>query len=262
MLGKPALLSVLLLLAGCFAHPGHPVTSTPVVATDPSGDGPATSSEMARTLAYLQAHPVWREDHPGLVQLPAVERDIVRHFRGRTALGPLRNVAAFGVHGPSPLPPAAMADLLLDGEAERLALAATTFRDVTATCSLPPGPSAAFRVEFLDRGVAPFTFDFRFTFRVDRRDVGGGSLLLRYLALPTGDAEGVTLYRGACLIEPDGTGCRVTEYLILGTGFAVPFFLRKTARAGSLRVFQDRARALWTRARWRAAGTDPLLEGR
>lgn len=248
-------------LSGCFGHPAHPVTSTPSPPAQGAIAGaPARGGDMARALLFVRQHAVWKGEHPGLVFLPHVERDVVNHFRGRTPLGPLRTVAAFGIHGPSPLTPEAMADLLLDDEAERLALAASTFRTIPEPTPPSAADRTAFRVEFLDRGAGPFTFDFRFTIGVERRDVGDGSLLLRYLALPTGDAEGVTLYRGACLIEKDGEGSRVTEYLVVGTSFAVPFFLARAARAASLRMFQDRAQALWTRARWRKAGTDPLMK--
>ena len=72
----------------------------------------------------------------------------------------------------------------------------------------------------------------------------------------------MTLYRAVSLLEPAPGGCQVTELIILGTDFTVPFFLRGIARRGSLKLFQDRVHALWTRARWRAEGVDPLQSPR
>ena len=50
------------------------------------------------------------------------------------------------------------------------------------------------------------------------------------------------------LIEPEGAGCRLTEFLILGTDISVPFFLYGTLRKKSLQIFYDRAEDLWKHA--------------
>jgi hypothetical protein len=96
----------------------------------------------------------------------------------------------------------------------------------------------------LDRGKGPFRWDFRWTFRVVREDLGRGGVLLRYDLLPAPAPERVAVFQGAAVLEPDGDGARITEAVVLGTDVSLPFFLVGPAREGVADMLEIRAKRL------------------
>lgn len=188
---------------------------------------------------------------PRLVMLPGLERAALRCH------GPsdrVRGAAAFGFCAHFALPPRRAADLYLETEAQRRALAADHVSLEVVEYDAGGFSLRRFRVEMLRRGKGPFRFNFRFTMRTERWDLPDGTVLMRHDRYPYPPAEHVTYYRGAALFEPDGTGSRITEFLVLGTDIAVPFFLAGVLRKGSVDVFRNRASALWEQMQTRAAG--------
>ena len=88
----------------------------------------------------------------------------------------------------------------------------------------------------------------RFTFVTERWDLPGGTVILRHDLCANPRPEHVPLYRGVTLIEPEGPGSRVTEFLVMGTDIRVPFFLRGILRKKSIELFVSRVRTLWREA--------------
>ena len=164
--------------------------------------------------------------------------------------GRVRSAVAVVAVGRVPLPPAQMADLIMDPEVERQVLGANTFRPLGATYRLPGARRERFAVEILRVGAGPIRVDLRFTVVAERRDTADGRVLLRYDPDTEPRPEHVTLYRGGCLLEPDAGGTRVTEILIVGTDVSVPFFLESSLRQLARATLKDRVTNLWIRA-WR-----------
>jgi len=270
------LAGVALLLSACHARPDHPVLSTalapspPVEAAADAPEPPPPSGAAARAALFagmpeidaalraLAARPSPPGAPPRIVELPALEREVLRTRGGAAALGPIRLVTAFGSSGRAPLPPSRMADLALDPEAERFALAADAVREIGREIDLPGVSRRRFWTEMRQRAYGPFRTDFRFASTAERWDLPDGTVLLRQDSWPVRERRGVTLYRGGAVLEPDGAGSRVTEVTVVGVDVAVPFFLVGAARRDSLGVSQNRLIALWTRAQWRLEGRDPL----
>jgi hypothetical protein len=266
-LALPGLL--LPLLAGCFARPDHPVaTSGPAHApaapftgqAEPPPEPAALDLAGAKEalfrgledatgpLTWLRQRTTPPGTPPRLEVLSRMERAVLQRWTSGTPLGAVRAVAALGVSAHAPLPPGAMADLMLSAAVERQALGADVFRLERVEHRVPGHLRQVYRVEMLDRGEAIFTYDFRFSTVMERWDLPDGHVLLRYDPLPEPRPEHVTLYRGACLIEPAGAGSILTEFLILGTDVSVPFFLEGKLRGMSVAVFQRRVDTLWRTA--------------
>jgi hypothetical protein len=96
----------------------------------------------------------------------------------------------------------------------------------------------------LDMGEKPFTYDFRFALEARREARPGGRLLVRYDLLAAPAPERVSLVFGAAVLEPDGTGTRVSEVLAIGSPVTTPFFLKGKARAAVERILSTRANRL------------------
>ncbi len=60
--------------------------------------------------------------------------------------------------------------------------------------------------------------------------------------------EHVTLFRGGCLLEPEGSGTRVTEILIIGTDIQLLPFLQGEFTKLVLKTMGDRVKHVWSRA--------------
>jgi hypothetical protein len=137
----------------------------------------------------------------------------------------VRTLYAFVAICRADVPPAALADAILDAARERRSLDADvlTERSVERRSGVE---RRTFAAQLLRMGEGPFRFDFRWEFSVDRRDRPDGTVLLRYdLSPPSLRTEHVAQFRGAAMLAPDGTGTRWTEVLLVGSDLAAPFFL-------------------------------------
>ncbi|MHC5011754.1 MAG: hypothetical protein ACYTG6_12550, partial [Planctomycetota bacterium] len=258
-----ALLCPLAAASGCLARPDHPVThsaiSAPAVSPaaaqvpeppPPAGPGArralfAGFADVDGPLAFLRGRGSPPGGIPRLQRLARMEQSVRQRTRHGTALGRVRHVSACGFSGYAPLPPRAMADIIGSPVAERHALGAETFRPAGIAYALPDFARRLYRVELLNRGEGPFRFDLRFTTALERWDLADGSVLFRYDPLPVPVPEHITLYRGACQIEAAPGGCRVTEFLVLGTDISVPFFLEGSMRELVYDTFEIRITRLW-----------------
>lgn len=257
------------LLAGCTGGRGHPVRrSLPMLSAaevrslgmyaleepaDPVGADAeaflfAHLAGVLRTLHGLRAQPVADPRRPVLAVLPAVERSVARRYAAGGFGGPVKLVGALGVAGRIPIPPKAMADMMMDAAVEQQVLAADSFRNVGAEYVTPVARRQRYQVEFRRIGTALWVYDLRFTFVCERRDLPDGRVLLRYDPRSQPRPKHVTLWRGGCILEPDGAGSRVSEILILGTDISLPPFLVGAMRKMVHKKLADRARALWQRA--------------
>jgi hypothetical protein len=96
----------------------------------------------------------------------------------------------------------------------------------------------------LDRGKGPFRYDFRWTFRISRIDLPGGSVLLRYDLEPHPIPERVSFFQGAAVIEPHAGGTRISEVVALGSDLSLPFFLVGQGRKGVRDILAIRAKRI------------------
>jgi hypothetical protein len=262
-----ALIALASVVCGCRAHPRHPVVAaltspaatravaerSPLMAAP---DGAAARAELLRgfddaknVFQRLGARASTAGAAPRLYMLPNLERAAYqRQARGRSRTRPVkvvRNAAAVGYSAHFPAPPRAVADLILDPQAETRALGADRFALVGVDFDVPGATRRRFRVEMLRRGEGPFRFNLRFTFVTERWDLPDGSVVMRHDLCGDQPAEHVTVYQGASLIVPEGSGSRVTEFLVTGTDISVPFFLRSRLRKKSVELFGSRVRTLW-----------------
>jgi hypothetical protein len=259
-----ALAGMLLLAAGCRGRVAHPVfasvTSAPTPAraaeehlpepVPPAGRAAAEAlfqgwEDVAAPIALLQREPSPPGVVPALRDLADMQRAVERRYRRGGPLGRVRYVAAYGFSGHAPLPPARMAELLMNPAVERHALAADMFAPLGTEVEGPGVSRRRFRIEMLRRGEGPVRFDFRVTTALERWDLPDGVVLLRYDPLPDPPPERITLYRGACVLKPHPSGCEVTEFLVLGTDVGVPFFLEGRLRSLTRDLFQGRVERLW-----------------
>jgi hypothetical protein len=199
-------------------------------------------------LAAVRAMPQPDPRAPVLVEIPNLEAAVVRRHRGHGYGGPVRLVGALGVVGHVPLRPAEMAAMMQDEVVEKQILAADVFSRIGTEYVLRGSRRDRYRAEFLRIGDAFWIYDLRFTFSCERVDVADGRVLLRYDPRVVPAPEHVTLWRGLCLLEPEGTGTRVTEILIIGTDLNLPFFLVPEMRRIVRKRLADRAQNLWIRA--------------
>lgn len=251
---------LLLSLSGCAARIDHVGAGPPPVV--PAASEPAApDGRQARLVFFLdmadalgplddlrrRAPPAGSP--PWVGPLPDVERAVLARRRGPGPFGPVLQAAAVGTAGRVPLSPRAMADLLLDPEVERQVLAADEFRLLRTAFEVPGALRRSYQAEMRNMGHAPFQATLRFATDGERWDLADGSVLLRYDLKFVPRPEHVTLWRGACVIEPDPAGALVTEFLVLGTDLRVPFFLEASLRALSLETLENRAVNLFRRAR-------------
>ena len=201
-------------------------------------------------LRFLAAHPSPPDAEPQVVQLPRIESAVLRRYaRGGPIGGAIREAIAVGFSIRLPIPARRAADLLLDPAFEKDALDADRFETLQVEFDVAGASRRRARVELLNRGQGPIRVDLRFTSLTERWDLPDGSVIMRHDPYPDPPPEHVTLYRGATWIVPEGTGSRVTEFLVMGTDIRVPFFLRGLLRGQSVGVFRIRAIRLWRKAR-------------
>lgn len=264
----PALLALALTNTACRGRAGHPVLGTlrsaapaQVVAAERASEPGPPQGVLARTmlflgwqdaetpLRYLAAHPSPPGVEPQVVQLTRLERAVRRRYaRGAPTGGVIREAIAVGFSIWLPISPHRAADLLLDPAFEKDALDADRFETLQIEFEVAGASRRRARVELLNRGKGPIRVDLRFTSLTERWDLPDGSVIMRHDPYPTPPPEHVTLYRGATWIVPEGTGSRVTEFVVMGTDISVPFFLRGVLRSQSVNVFRIRAIRLWRRA--------------
>jgi len=272
----PALvLAASLLAAGCRAFPGHPVLASqprlegearPVRAEAPEPDDVADEDVAATVfrglegvlipLSRLLRTEVPRGPTPRILRLASMERAVQQRYRRGGPGGPVRSVAVMAVVGQVPIPPEETADLLEDPEVERAALAADALWQVGEEYALPRTRRVRYRAFLLRRGAGPIRYDLRFSFAMERAATADGSICLRYDPDLVPRPEHVTLFRGGCLLEPDGTGTRIAEILILGTDIRLLPILQGELEELVLETMRDRARSLWARA-WAATAARP-----
>jgi hypothetical protein len=205
-------------------------------------------SDVETPLARLRARATPPGVLPVLVPFPDIERVVEERFARGTAAGSVREPMVVGFSAHAPLPPDGMADLLVDAEVEKAAFGADTFRPVRLLYATARSSRRVIVVEMLRVGEGPARFDFRFALALERVDLADGTVLLRYDPVPWEGTQHVTLFRGACTIEPAGSGSLVTELMIFGSDVSLPFFLRGKLRDMAYRTFHDRAERVWRRA--------------
>lgn len=204
---------------------------------------------LLATIERLRSVQVVDPRQPRLAQLPKLESAVARRYAGGGFGGRVRMVGAMGVAGRVPLPPKTMADMMMNAAVEKQVLAANVFRHVGADYVLPGARRHRYHVEFHRIGEALWVYNLRFTFAAERRDLADGRVLLRYDPRTVPKPEHVTLWRGGCLLEPDGAGgSRISEVLILGTDISLPPFLVGAMRNMVRKKLADRAKNLWVRA--------------
>lgn len=273
---RPLLASLLLpglvaigVIAGCSTFPGHPVLLSqprrtgPLEVRSPGVPEPEPiSAERAAAalfhglegivepLEVLRRQPVTDRRKPQLVRIKRMERSVLKRYRRGGFGGAVRTVVVLGVIGTLPLTPAQAADLITDAEVERAVLGADAMWHLSTVYALPNARRERYRVHLLDRGEGPLRFDLRASVAFERRDSPDGRVLLRYDPDTQPRPEHITLFRGACVLDPVPGGTRVTEILILGTDIQLLPFIQGELVDMVLKTMRDRATNLWARA-WR-----------
>ena len=277
----PYLVACVLLLTGipaCRAYPGHPVRlsqprlpagTTVQAAQLPEPETPKADELPARLFMGVEslyenllrlranAKPSPNPRAPAFALLPSVEKSVRERFGKKTIDGPLRNAIAVGVRGEVPITPQQMAALIMDPEVEKQVLAADVCCLHCTDFDFPGSCRSQFRVEMLKMGVGPIRYDLKFTVIFERRDLPDGRILFRYDLGGDPKPQHVTLYRGACIIEPHGSGSRISEIVILGTDIQVPPFFEKGLRNLVVTTLRNRVTNLWVRA-WQGV---PVAQG-
>jgi hypothetical protein len=257
----------LLGLAACRGGTGHPVRdgpprpagspAAPVVETPdlgpPSGDLSRRIfflglGDIEGPLADLRRGAVPTGTPARLILLPRVEAAVRARYPRGTPLGALRDAVVVGASARSPFPPVALARLFADPELQRRALQADTVRVVSDLIDAPHVARRTYRIELLRVGEGPFLVDLKFTAAYERWAFPDGCVYLRFDPYPVPPPLHVSLFRGACMIEPEGTGSVYTELLILGTDITAPFFLRPILRKKSIDLLEERVARLWRAA--------------
>jgi|GEM_PF-6045795 len=244
----PGVLSVLG-LGACAYRPGHPVirgpwglgaplasSAAPVVggeAQDPAErevSTPARIDDFFGDLGQLRLR--LREARGKATPLDqpiarysdrAAADGLVRRTGGRGPLGGVvRNAVVYGISARLPLSARLAGSLWLDARAQGRALGVNAFHPEGQAFALPGSVRLAYRVEMLKVGTAPFTFDLVFGLWLETLELPDGTVLLRYDPRPTAGARHVTLWRGGCIIEPEGAGCLLTEVVAFGTDIHLP----------------------------------------
>jgi len=199
-------------------------------------------------LERMDRAPLKRSRTPTLTRLRGMEETVRRRYRRGGFGGAVHSIIALGVVGRVPLRPAAMADLMMDPAVERAVLGANHLERLGVGYRLPDSYRARFHATMLRRGYGPFRYDLRFTYSCERRDLDDGRVLLRYDPSVRPPPEHVTLFRGGCLLVPDGEGTRVSEILVFGTDLQVIPPLQPQLTRLVEKTLRDRATNLWIRA--------------
>jgi hypothetical protein len=217
---------------------GPPAGAAPAdLAADPFLRG---RGDLVPWLDPVGLRPTPRGERIVSTRLPEAEAAVARDL---AALG-RRDVRSLFVHGVAyrvSCPPPRAAAVLLDPAAQQLSFAAQEGRDLGPA---PSGDGRRMWFGLLDMGEKPFTYDFRFGLEARRAARDGGRVLVRYEALVDPAPERVSLVAGVAVVEPDGTGSRVTEVLAIGSPVTTPFFLKGKARAAVERILSTRANRL------------------
>lgn len=282
MVHRILLLLLLLGPAACTGGRGHPVrTSLPRLGPDeapppaptglpepglPAGDQVLPliflgEPAVLRALQALRQAPSPGGRTPRLVALPDVERALLQRYRGRGPAGPVRRVTAIGTTGRVPLTPEAMADLIEDPEVERQVLAATSFRPRGFVYRVAGQHRRRYWVEMRRVGAGPFRYDLLFGIQSERWTLPDGRIVIRFDPVLRPLPRIVTMYRGGVLLEPDGTGTRITEVLAFGNSLQVPPPIWKVLRPMIEATQRNRSINLWKRA-WRGVPREPVKPAR
>lgn len=254
-------------VAGCRAFPGHPVLLSQPRRVGPAGASPAGVAEpgpipadgagaalfrglegVVKPLERLRSQPVVDARKPQLVRIRQMERSVRKRYRRGGFGGAVRTVVVLGVIGIMPLRPAEAADLITNVDVERAVLGADAMWRLSTVYALSDARRERYRVHLLNRGEGPIRFDLRASVAFERRDSPDGRVLLRYDPDPEPRPEHITLFRGACVLDPVEGGTRVTEILILGTDIQLLPFLQSELVDMVLKTMRDRATNLWVRA--------------
>lgn len=252
---------------GCREFPGHPLrpsqprltTAAPSAAgAIPEPPNPADAEVEAflflglegllKPLHELRARPLPAGERLLFGSLPKIQAAVRKRLGNRGLGGPLRHVVAVGATGHVPLSPVRMADLIMDAAVEEEALVATVCCRIRTEYTLPGARREHFRLELLKTGMGPFRYDLRFTVIFERRELSDGRVFLRYDLGAAPPNEHVTLYRGGCLIEPSGSGSRVTEIIIFGLDIVMPPFVKGALRNLVIKTLRTRATTIWDHA--------------
>jgi hypothetical protein len=263
----PGLVLASLLLAGCSVFPGHPVLLSQPRRTGPPSASPTGAAEpgpipaddagavlfhglegVVEPLEQLRRQPVADARKPQLVRIRQMELSVRKRYRRGGFGGAVRTVVVLGVIGNMPLSPAQAADLITNADVERAVLGADAMWRLSTVYALSDARRERYRVHLLNRGQGPLRFDLRATVAFERRDSPDGRVLLRYDPDLEPRPEHITLFRGACILDPVEGGTRVTEILILGTDIQLLPFLQSELVDMVLKTMRDRATNLWVRA--------------
>jgi len=203
---------------------------------------------IRKPLERMGRAPLARSRTPTLTRLPSMERAVRRRYRRGGFGGAVSSVIALGVVGRVPLRPGAMADLITNPAVERAVLGADRVERAGLVFRRPRCLRERFRATLLRRGYGPFRYDLRFTYTCERLDLEDGRVVLRYDPAARPRPEHVTLFRGGCLLVPDGEGTRVAEILVFGTDLQVIPPLQPQLTRLVAKTLRDRATNLWIRA--------------
>jgi hypothetical protein len=236
-------------LCACAYRPGHPVirgpwglgaprASSAATVAGAADDDPAerevatparidaffgdlTHLRLRLREARAQATPL---DQPLFRRSDRVAAEgLLRRLGGRGPLGGVvRNAVVYGLSARLPIAPRQASRLWLDPRAQGKALGVSAFHLEGRAFEIPEAARLAYRVEMLDVGTKPLTFDLVFGLWIEVLELGDGTVLLRYDPRPTPGARHVTLWRGGAILEPDGAGCVLTEVLAFGTDLYLP----------------------------------------
>lgn len=266
-----AILAGLLLGAGACAAPAlH--ARVPRADGAVSGPGPEWEAAADPERLFEGIEGLWaalKEEHarpmageePEVRRRPDLERSAQARYRARGFGGPVRHVLALAATGRTPARPAQVADLIAAPEVERRLLAATRVERVAWPLDRPAHQRQVLRVRIDDLGPPGLGTDLDFHLALERWDLPDGRIVLRYDPHVPPAPRRVTLWRGACLIEPlPGGGARATEVILLGTDFHAPLVGGLLLRQAQARL-THRALNLWVRAR-QAAAMEPAARAR
>jgi hypothetical protein len=187
---------------------------------------------LTPALARLAASATAPGADPAVFEIEGPVATVSRAMRAAGHRAPTLMVA-MGFSARVGRPPRDVADTLMDPAVLARSLDASDIRTTGET--RPPEGSTSSRtlaVALLNKGRGPFRYDFRWSMRILREDLPGGAVLLRYDLLAAPAPERVAVFQGVATIEPEGSGSRLSEALVMGTSVSIPFFLVGPARTG------------------------------
>ncbi len=180
-------------------------------------------------------------------------RDLERSVRERYADGgfggAVRHVVALAITGIVPMAPGPLAELILAPDVEQRLLAADQVTEERVLLERPGLRRAVLRLTMSGVGIATWRVDLRVHIAMERWDLADGRVLLRYDPHVPPQPRHVTLWRGACLLEPlPGGGTRATEVLVLATDLRPPPLFAGLLTQHVWSTLENRALNLWIRA--------------